>query len=130
MRLRRPSDRAAGIALLCLLAYPILFHLYLLVHVAMKTGSGEFPLLVIFVILPVPIWVALVLWLDRIEPEPVWLLAGAFLYGGVGATWLTVALEAMLHIAPGPESVTLAVPFIEELAKGLFLFLLIAVRRD
>src|SRR5205085_2808940 len=43
-------------------------------------GTGFVPTLFGFVLatLPVPIYVALALWIDRFEPEPPWTLATAF----------------------------------------------------
>ena len=55
-------------------------------------GLGAIPLLVglVFAFLPVPIYVALALWVDRYEKEPLWMLAIAFLWGATVSFFFAV----------------------------------------
>jgi RsiW-degrading membrane proteinase PrsW (M82 family) len=76
------------------------------------------------------------LWLDRWEPEPPRLLIMAFLWGASVAVLLSVIFEQVLHVAiegpgqdPGFRTMAIVAPVIEELAKGLFLLLMLTGRR-
>jgi RsiW-degrading membrane proteinase PrsW (M82 family) len=89
--------------------------------------------------LPVPIYVTLVLWLDRYEPEPPWMLATAFFWGALVAVFfaivinsLGVAFVRLLANETTAESYGMIVsaPVVEETAKALVLFMLFFWRRD
>jgi protease PrsW len=89
--------------------------------------------------LPVPVYVTLVLWLDRYEPEPPWMLAAAFFWGALIAVFfaiiinsLGVALVATLFDETTGESYGMVVsaPLVEETAKALVLFVLFLWKRD
>jgi len=75
------------------------------------------------------------LWLDRWEPEPPRLLVLAFLWGASAAVLISVLLEQVIHQTfGGPEkasfvTVAIGAPVVEELAKGLFLLLMMTGRR-
>ncbi|MDY6995557.1 MAG: PrsW family intramembrane metalloprotease [Actinomycetota bacterium] len=82
------------------------------------------------------------LWLDRWEPEPPRLLLFAFLWGTSVAVIMSAALQLVLEMAlfPGasaaddealnPVTLVLGAPVTEELAKGLFLVVMMTgVRR-
>ena len=43
--------------------------------------------------LPVPIYVVLVLWIDRYEAEPFWMLATAFFWGALVAAFFAFLLN-------------------------------------
>src|SRR5215213_9400844 len=45
--------------------------------------------------LPVPVYVTLVLWLDRYEPEPPWLLAAAFFWGALVAAFFAILINSL-----------------------------------
>ena len=86
---------------------------------------------------PCPIYLFLLLWMDRYDPEPPWILACAFAWGGLfailisfivntlfGSVVATVAGEA----AGNTLSAVISAPLIEEMNKGaglllIFLFL-------
>ena len=83
--------------------------------------------------MPVPLYTSVILWLDRHEREPSWLLASAFVWGAVVATALAVvintALEILLLIRLGPEwalllAAPVIAPVVEESAKGAALLLI------
>src|ERR1051325_12232475 len=48
-----------------------------------ETGVVPFLAGLVAAALPVPVYVTLVLWLDRYEPEPPWVLAAGFCWGAV-----------------------------------------------
>lgn len=103
-------------------------------------GGPGFGAGLLLAILPVPLLVALVLFLDRLEPEPPRDLALAFLWGAgvavlgalvlntLGMIYVTVPIfgEAKGHFV----SAALGAPLIEESLKGAVLFGLLWFRRD
>jgi protease PrsW len=121
----------------------VLFTVFL--SLAMVLGAGVMALvllvsnapgaLVIGVVLaavPLGPVVASYLWLDRYEPEPLWLLGFAFGWGALVATAGALILQAIDQVALGtPETWASAIvaPITEEAAKGLFIFLLLWSRR-
>jgi RsiW-degrading membrane proteinase PrsW (M82 family) len=83
--------------------------------------------------MPVPLYTLVILWLDRHEREPSWLLATALVWGAVVGNALAVvvntAVSLLLLIRLGPEwSLLLAAPVVapvvEESAKGAALLLI------
>src|SRR6266480_3111384 len=60
-------------------------------------GQGGLVALVIgllFATLPVPVYLILVLWIDRYESEPLWLLAVAFVWGATIAAFLALFINS------------------------------------
>ncbi|HEY2443548.1 MAG TPA: PrsW family intramembrane metalloprotease [Streptosporangiaceae bacterium] len=91
-------------------------------------------------LLPVPLFVALVLLLDRLEPEPRSHLVFAFVWGaGVAALFAALINTAGMVFITQPAlgttngdyiSATLGAPVVEETLKGLFLFGMLWWRRE
>jgi protease PrsW len=83
-------------------------------------------------LLPVGPLVACYLWLDRYEPEPMPLLATAFLWGALVATAAALLVQAVDQAVNGSSEVWSAVvmaPITEEAGKGVFVLLLLWARR-
>jgi protease PrsW len=81
---------------------------------------------------PVPLLVAVFLWLDRYEPEPWRYLTTALGWGAVMATTLGVAFTALgSHLSGSSARLDGVVwaPLTEEMAKGLFIVLVVLLRR-
>jgi protease PrsW len=105
-------------------------------------GRGVVPFAVALplALLPVPLLVALVLWVDRLEPEPRGTLVFAFGWGaGIAALAALIINTAGLEYVTQPElgastgqyvSATFGAPVVEETLKGLFLVGLLWRRRD
>jgi RsiW-degrading membrane proteinase PrsW (M82 family) len=108
-------------------------------------GSGHhsvapFLIALPFALLPVPLFVALVLLLDRLEPEPRAHLVFAFLWGaGVAALFALLINTAGLLFITQPAlgttngdyiSATFGAPVVEETLKGAFLFGMVWRRRS
>jgi RsiW-degrading membrane proteinase PrsW (M82 family) len=103
-------------------------------------GGSGFALGLLLALLPVPLLVALVLLLDRLEPEPARNLALAFMWGAgvavlgalvlntLGLIYVTVPIfgETKGHFV----SATLGAPLVEESLKGAVLFGFLWFRRD
>jgi RsiW-degrading membrane proteinase PrsW (M82 family) len=104
-------------------------------------GTGFVPLLFGFVLatLPVPIYIALALWIDRFEPEPPWTLAMAFFWGALVAVFIAFVMNTVSGLIVGALfghnageffSTVISAPFVEETAKASVLFGLFFWKRD
>ncbi|GAC1446839.1 MAG: PrsW family intramembrane metalloprotease [Pyrinomonadaceae bacterium] len=113
----------------------------LLVLLIIGIGTGPVALLIGFVLatLPVPIYVTLALWIDRYESEPLWLLAGAFLWGAIVAPFVAFILNTFSSVvvallfgerAGEVFGSVVSAPIVEESAKGIFLFGIFFFKRD
>lgn len=89
-------------------------------------------------LIPTVIYVALAWWLDRYEREPLWLLTITFLWGAIPAIVLSLVAEIVLDIpiqafvlGQGGELISVAViaPVVEEIAKGMMLWLIFQLYR-
>lgn len=104
-------------------------------------GTGLVPFLTgLFVAaLPVPVYVTLVLWLDRYEPEPAWMLATAFFWGALVAVFFAILInsfggavvrELYDEDAANFYGLVISAPLVEESFKALALFVLCFWKRD
>jgi RsiW-degrading membrane proteinase PrsW (M82 family) len=104
-----------------------------------ETGVVPFLAGLIAAALPVPVYVTLVLWLDRYEPEPPWMLAAAFFWGALVAVFFAIIINslgvAVVATVAGDAvgesyGMVVSAPLVEETAKALVLFALFFWRRD
>lgn len=104
-----------------------------------NTGLRNLVLAMTFAAAPVPLYIAITLWLDRFEAEPLWMLGVCFIWGATAAALIAMVVnrEAMLYLHqwqqtmnPRLVSVMLAAPAVEELAKGFILLLLFMWNHD
>jgi RsiW-degrading membrane proteinase PrsW (M82 family) len=104
-----------------------------------ETGVVPFLAGLIAAALPVPVYVTLVLWLDRYEPEPPWLLATAFFWGALVAVFFAIIINslgvAIVGVFAGDATaesygMVVSAPVVEETAKALVLFVLFFWQRD
>ncbi len=105
-------------------------------------GHSELPFLVALpvALLPVPLLIALVLLVDRLEPEPRVNLIFAFVWGAGVAALVAVVINSLgLEFITMPAlgktageyvSATFGAPPVEETLKGLVLILLLRLRRQ
>ncbi len=110
-----------------------------LLLISADVGLGGLAVGMVMACLPVPLYVGLALWIDRYEPEPPLLLAVAFGWGatvGVFVSYLLNTFNSSVFLqATGDVRVAQALggvvsaPLVEELAKGLCLFLLFLWKR-
>jgi RsiW-degrading membrane proteinase PrsW (M82 family) len=117
----------------------LLTGLFTLWMIGYETGAVPFLAGLVAAVLPVPVYVTLVLWLDRYEPEPPWMLAAAFFWGALVAVFFAIVINSLgvafvgaLADESAAESYGMIVsaPVVEETAKALVLFLLFFWRRD
>lgn len=102
-----------------------------LVLAGLETGFAAFGLALVLAVLPVPIYLGLVLFIDRYEPEPLRMVVLTFLWGATIAAFAAVVLntvgEAVVSEELGTEAAeiygySISAPIVEESAKGLALF--------
>jgi len=85
-------------------------------------GAGVFSAAITAALLPLPVYIALALWLDRFEPEPKAMLAMAFLWGGSVAILLAGFANASMDRVIGERMSAIATaPLFEETLKALIL---------
>lgn len=115
--------------------------LLLLVLAIIGSETGLLGLIIgmIVALMPVPIYIMLALWLDRIEAEPPWMLAVAFFWGASVSVFVSLlfntinaAIAASLF---GPElgsvlGAVISAPIFEEGSKALILIIFYFARKD
>ena len=125
------------VAALCVL---LVFGIELAEAKASGHSAAPFFIALPLALAPVPLLVSVVLFIDRLEPEPRLLLAFGFLWGaGIAALFAivinTAGLEYITQPALGAStgeyvSATAGAPVVEETLKGLFLVWLLRWRRQ
>jgi RsiW-degrading membrane proteinase PrsW (M82 family) len=100
---------------------------------------GSSTLVLAFAILPVFVYLTIANWLDRYEPEPWWMIAGAFLWGASVAVTVSgivnVLGSQLISNELGPAAgdaygASISAPFIEETTKGAALLAVFLWRRN
>ena len=138
----RTSPQISAIRLV-LAAVAILIALFLglllLLLIGIETGPVALMLGFVTATIPVPIYIVLVLWIDRYEAEPLWMLATAFFWGAFIATFFAFLLNTtsgtivgVLTNAEAGEAFAAVVsaPIVEEIGKALILFIFFFWRKD
>lgn len=138
----RTSPQISAIRLvLAIIAMLVALVLGLLVLLLIGIETGPVALMLGFVTatIPVPLYVVLVLWIDRYEAEPLWMLATAFFWGGLIAPFFAFLLNttsgavvsALTDASAGEAfSAVISAPIVEETGKALILFIFFFWRKD
>ena len=138
----RASPRTSVIRLvLALVALFIAIFLGLLVLLLIGIETGPVGLLLGFLTatIPVPLYIALVLWIDRYEGEPLWMLAIAFFWGALIATFfaflLNTSMQVLVHALAGESAgeafaAVVSAPIVEETGKAFILFVFFFAKKD
>jgi len=138
----RATPRISAIKLvLIIVAGLIALFLGLLVLLLIGIETGPVALFLGFVTatIPVPLYVALVLWIDRYEAEPLWMLATAFFWGALIATFFAFLLNSgsagivnLLSNAKSAEAfaAVISAPIVEETGKAFIVFILFFAKKD
>src|SRR6185436_13701066 len=103
-------------------------------------GIVELVIGMICATLPVPIYIMLLLWIDRYESEPLWMLATAFFWGAIIAVFIALILNtingAIVAAATRSEQIgdnfgaVISAPIVEESSKALILLILFLWKKD
>src|SRR6185436_3370915 len=113
--------------------------LLVLLVIGIETGPVAFLLGFFAATIPVPIYVILVLWIDRYESEPFWMLATAFFWGALVATFFAflfntlggLVVASLLSPQAGETySLVISAPIVEETGKAAILFLFFFFKKD
>ena len=103
------------------------------------TGPSGLAVGMLFAMLPVPIYILLILWVDRYESEPLWMLATAFFWGATFAAFISIIINSLVGeiITNAADQLTgryyamiLSAPVVEEFSKALVLFGLFWWKKD
>src|ERR1700754_2458025 len=113
--------------------------LLVLIVIGIETGPVALMLGLITATLPVPLYIILVLWIDRYEAEPLWMLATAFFWGALIATFFAFLLNttsqgvvgALTNANAGQAfAAVVSAPIVEETGKALILFIFFFWKKD
>jgi RsiW-degrading membrane proteinase PrsW (M82 family) len=118
----------------------VLLGLLVLLVIGIETGPVAFMIGLVAATIPVPIYIILVLWIDRYESEPFWMLATAFFWGALVATFFAFLLnttggEVVSAIAGDRTAgnifaLVISAPIVEEAGKAAILFLFFFFKKD
>ena len=138
----RTSPRISAIRLVLAIVaglIALLLGLLLLLVIGIETGPVALLLGFVTATIPVPIYVVLVLWIDRYETEPLWMLATAFFWGALIATFFAFLLNTTsagivgaLTNANAAEAfgAVIAAPIVEETGKAMILLIFFFWKKD
>jgi len=110
----------------------MLLGLVVLLLIGIETGPVALLIGLVTATIPVPLYVILVLWIDRYESEPPWMLAVAFFWGAFVAVFAAFLLNTLFGLivsaltnnlkAGETFAAVISAPIVEECAKGFILF--------
>jgi RsiW-degrading membrane proteinase PrsW (M82 family) len=139
----KPAGNKAAIKIvLGILASLVALLLGLIVLLLIGFETGPVPLLIglVTATVPVPVYLILVLWIDRYEAEPFWMLATAFFWGALVAVFFaiiinTISGEAVAIMTNSAQAghtfgAVISAPIVEESAKALILFIFFFLKKD
>jgi RsiW-degrading membrane proteinase PrsW (M82 family) len=139
--IKRARNHAIKVTLGILVALiALLLGLIVLVLIGFENGFLALLIGIVSATVPVPLYLALVLWIDRYEAEPVWMLATAFFWGALVAVFfaflintasdLAVQWVTNSEIAGRTVVAVISAPIVEESAKGAILFAFFFLKKD
>jgi protease PrsW len=118
----------------------VLLGLLVLLLIGFETGPVGFLIGLVSATLPVPIYLMLVLWIDRYESEPYWMLASAFFWGALVAVFFAFIINTASGIAVtmvtedinagNTFGAVISAPIVEEISKALILFIFFFWKKD
>ena len=133
----RPSSHKSALRIVFAVAaalIALLLGLIVLLLIGVETGPVALLIGLVSAAIPVPLYLILVLWIDRYESEPLWMLVTAFFWGALVAVFiaflfntassLTVAVMTESMEAAQAFGAVISAPIVEETAKALVLFIL------
>jgi RsiW-degrading membrane proteinase PrsW (M82 family) len=137
---RSPQVSGIKVALSILATLIALFlGLLVLIVIGIETGPVALMLGLITATIPVPLYIILVLWIDRYEAEPLWMLATAFFWGALIATFFAFLLNTTSQGVVGAFTnanagqafaAVISAPIVEEIGKAFILFIFFFWKKD
>ncbi|MFN2577048.1 MAG: PrsW family intramembrane metalloprotease [Pyrinomonadaceae bacterium] len=140
--LRSSGHQSAAKIILAVFALMVaaLLGLVVLLLIGAETGPIELIIGMICAVLPVPIYIMLLLWIDRYESEPLWMLATTFLWGALVAVFIAIILNTIngVIVTAATNNVrigenfgaVISAPIVEESAKAFILLVLFLWKKD
>ena len=135
-----PRANAIRVALSILaILFALFLGLLVLIVIGIETGPVALMLGFITATIPVPLYVILVLWIDRYEAEPLWMLATAFFWGALVATFFAFLLNTTSQGIVGSLSnasageafaAVISAPIVEETGKAFILLIFFFWKKD
>src|SRR5437762_11346072 len=117
-----------------------LLGLIVLLLIGSETGLVQMIIGMICAMLPVPIYIMLLLWIDRYESEPLWMLSTSFLWGALVAVFIAIVLNtingAIVTAATNDPRMganfgaVVSAPIVEESSKAFILLVLFLFKKD
>ena len=139
----KPSPRMSAIRIafgVIAILISLLLGLLVLLLIGIETGPIALLVGLVTATLPVPLYVVLVLWIDRYESEPLWMLATAFFWGALVAVFIAFLFNSVIalivsiitnSLAAGETvAAVISAPIVEEIAKALILFIFFFWKKD
>jgi RsiW-degrading membrane proteinase PrsW (M82 family) len=139
----KPSSALTAIKIVAgILAALVALLLGLIVLLLIGFETGPIALLVglVSATLPVPFYLLLVLWIDRYEAEPFWMLATAFFWGALVAVFFAFLINSVSGVAVAIATnsmragrtfgAVISAPIVEESAKALILLIFFFWKKD
>ena len=139
----QPQPRISAIKVIAAIIaalFAALLGLLVLLVIGAETGLVELMIGMLCAIIPVPIYVMLLLWIDRYESEPLWMLATTFFWGAFVAIFIALVfntgVEIIAMIATRSDEVAshvgavISAPIVEESAKALILVIFFFWKKD
>ena len=138
----RPSPQISAIKIVLAIAamlIALVLGLLVLLVIGIETGPVAFMLGLLTATIPVPLYIVLVLWIDRYEAEPIWMLATAFFWGALIATFFAFLLNttsqgivgALANASAGEAfAAVISAPIVEEFGKAVILFIFFFWKKD
>lgn len=118
----------------------LLLGLIVLLLIGVETGPVAFLIGMVCAILPVPIYLVLVIWIDRYESEPVWMLATAFFWGAFVAVFFSFVINTASGLAVtiitndmaagNTFGAVISAPIVEEISKAIILLIFFFWKKD
>ncbi|HEX3281317.1 MAG TPA: PrsW family intramembrane metalloprotease [Pyrinomonadaceae bacterium] len=142
VRLKPNTSKSVIKIIFAITAALVALLLGLIVLLLIGVETGVVPLLIglISATLPVPLYLMLVLWIDRYEAEPLWMLATAFFWGALVAVFFAYLINTASGLivtgltndvrAGAAFGAVISAPIVEESAKALILFIFFFAKKD
>jgi RsiW-degrading membrane proteinase PrsW (M82 family) len=118
----------------------LLLGLIVLFLIGIETGPVALLIGLVSATVPVPLYLVLILWIDRYEAEPAWMLATAFFWGALVAVFfaflINTASRDVVHLlthsarAGRTFGAVISAPIVEESTKALILFIFFFWKKD
>ncbi|HKZ00654.1 MAG TPA: PrsW family intramembrane metalloprotease, partial [Pyrinomonadaceae bacterium] len=127
------------VAAIAAILIALLLGLIVFLLIGFETGLVGLMIGLVSATIPVPLYILLVLWVDRYESEPLSMLAIAFFWGALVAVFFALVLNTASGVIVAgltddrvgeAFSAGISAPIVEESAKAIILLLFFFLRKD